>query len=270
MPEQITSRKNEWVRYAVGVASSAQTRRREGRFFVEGARLCMDAAASGASVYLLFYTEQARRKYAQYLGPIMETAEHCYEVEPHVAELLAETKSTQGIFCVCSMPEVQDTLDTISAQKPYVALETIQDPGNLGAVLRTAEALGTAGVLLAGNCCDVFSPKVLRASMGAVFRLPLWYVENMAQAADYLRGESIKTYAAVPDADAMKITECRLGGKGVLVIGNEGNGLTQDTIKACSMRVTIPMLGRAESLNAASSAAILMWEQVREMEHEHG
>jgi RNA methyltransferase, TrmH family len=263
MPDLITSRKNEIIKNAASLSSSAEARREQGLFMVEGARLCCDASQSGVAIKILFFTAQANEKYGDYLSVIQESAEQVYEVESHVAALLSETKTPQGIFCVCAMQEHAQGLTHMEPNRHYLALENIQDPANLGAVLRTAEALGMGGVILAGSCCDVYSPKVLRSSMGAVFRLPFFIVDNMADAAKQLYEEGFITLAAVPDERAEKITELCFESPTVIVVGNEGNGLTIETITACSRAVTIPMLGRAESLNASASAAILMWEMMR-------
>lgn len=263
MPELITSRKNEWVRHAAKLASSAAFRRSEGLFILEGARLCVDAAESGIAIQRLFYTEQAAQKYAGYLERILPAAAQAYELAPHAAELLAETKTTQGIFCVCGMRPGTVGLSGLVPSGHLLAVEHLQDPGNLGAVLRTAEALGISGVLLAGACCDVYSPKVLRASMGAVFRLPFYLVESLPDAAETLRACGYALYAAVPDHTARPVTELSFDGPSLIAVGNEGNGLSAETVAACDLPVTIPMQGRAESLNAAASAAILMWELMR-------
>lgn len=263
MPELITSRKNEIIKHAARLSSSAEYRREQGLFVAEGARLCSDAAKSGIAVKILFFTAQAREKYEEYLNQILPVAEAAYEIAPHVAELLSETKTPQGVFCVCGMRKHTADLANLDLSRHYLALENIQDPSNLGAVLRTGEALGMGGVILAGKCCDIYSPKVLRASMGAVFRLPFFAAENMAQAAALLNAKGFLTLAAVPDFRAKKITEFDFHTPTVIAVGNEGNGLTPEAITACSQKVTIPMLGRAESLNASASAAILMWEMVR-------
>lgn len=264
MPDLITSRKNEIIKHAARLSSSAEYRREQGLFLAEGARLCSDAAKSGVAVRVLFYTAQAREKYGDYLDVIRVTAEQVYEVEPHVAALLTETKTPQGIFCICEMQACAQGLDHMELNRHYLALENIQDPANLGAVLRTAEALGIGGVVLAGSCCDVYSPKVLRASMGAVFRLPFFVANDMAAAAKQMNEQGFVTLAAVPDDRAQKITELCFQRPTVIAVGNEGSGLTKEAIAACSQSVTIPMSGRAESLNASASAAILMWEMMRE------
>ena len=142
-------------------------------------------------------------------------------------------------------------------------LEDIQDPSNLGTVLRTAEALGMGGVILTQGCCDVYSPKVLRGSMGAVFRLPMALVETMPPAVKALEQKGFVTMAAVPDRKAEPITQVLFSSPSIVLVGNEGNGLTEACIQACTQSVTIPMEGRAESLNAATAASILIWEMVR-------
>ncbi|MCY1714605.1 TrmH family RNA methyltransferase [Caproiciproducens galactitolivorans] len=263
MPDQITSRKNEMIKQAARLCTSAEARREQGLFLVEGARLCRDAAKSGVRVETLFYTAQAKEKYEEYIAAVAVSAQAVYEIAPHVAALLSETKTSQGVFCVCKMSGEARTLEDIHPGRHYLALENIQDPANLGAVLRTAEALGIGGVILGGNCCDVYSPKVLRASMGAVFRLPFFLAPDMPSAVKLLRQKKFVCLAAVPDAAAQKVTAVDFQNPTVLLVGNEGNGLTGETIEACSGRVTIPMLGRAESLNASASAAILMWEMMR-------
>ena len=129
--------------------------------------------------------------------------------------------------------------------------------------MRTAEALGIAGLALFGECCDVYNPKALRAGMGAAFRLPVYQGGSFAEIAPYLHRRGFATFAAVPDAAAQPVTACPFPEPCLLLVGNEGSGLLPETIEACSQKVTIPMKGRAESLNAASSSAILMWEMMR-------
>ena len=259
----IASRKNELVKHAARLASSAAFRRDQKAFLAEGARLCRDAAESGVPLQSVFFTALAREKYAPYLERILERAEKAYLVEPHVAELLSETKQPQGVFCVCAMGTLEKRPEEMKPDGRYVALENLQDPSNLGAVLRTAEALGIAGVFLSGTCCDLYGPKVLRSSMGAVFRLPFCFLPELSEGVRLLSRAGFRVLAAVPARDAAPVTELSFPNGTVMAIGNEGSGLSDDAVAACAQRITIPMRGRAESLNAASSAAILMWEMMR-------
>lgn len=262
MIETITSRKNQRIKEAAGLVRSAESRRAQGLFVVEGARLCYDALRSGVPVQQLFFTPQAREKYGDYVEPLVQAAQAAFCTEPHVAELLSGTKNSQGVFAVCAQ-KPRLSLEALPETGRYLGLEALQDPGNLGAVMRTAEALGIAGLALFGECCDVYNPKALRAGMGAAFRLPVYQGGSFAEIAPHLHRRGFATFAAVPDAGAQPVTDCPFPEPCLLLVGNEGSGLLPETIEACSQKVTIPMKGRAESLNAASSSAILMWEMMR-------
>ena len=189
-----------------------------------------------------------------------------------MAGRLSTTKSAQGVFSQSRRPQGLLAGDAAGGGSCAV-LEDLQDPGNLGTILRTAEALGIGRVVLLGDCCDPLSPKALRASMGAVFRLSLWEEPQRERLCSQLRGDGYTLLASVPEKGACPVTEAGLArGKFAVFIGNEGNGLTEETIALCHSRVTIPMAGRAESLNASAAATILLWELARGQEGEraHG
>lgn len=260
---RITAKDNQFVKDAAGLLESAKRRREQGCFLTEGVRLCMDGLRSGFVPKTLFYTEQALLKYPDAVKQLEQKAEKAALITDEIAVKLSDTRTPQGIFCVFPMLDKILDLVHIYTRGRFIALENLQDPSNLGTVLRTAEALGLSGCILAGHCCDPFSPKVTRGSMGAVFRIPLYRVKSGAGLAHELARKEMRVYAAVPDDKACPITRCGFGPGSVLLIGNEANGLTEETVRACSCAVTIPMLGRAESLNAATAAAISMWEMVR-------
>lgn len=243
----------------------------------EGARLCADAAKSGTQIAVCFFTENAEKKYAEYLRPILNSAEKAYRVEEHVASLLSDTKSPQGVFCVCRMPKRDAEGMPIGAaankeaDQRILVLENVQDPSNMGNVLRTAEALGIRHLVLVDACCDIFGPKVLRGSMGAVFRLGVEQYRDAESCLNVLKQRGVTSLAAVPDSTATPITTVDFAkGNWAVWIGNEGNGLTDTAIAKCDDRVTIPMLGRAESFNASTAAAIVMWEMMRKAGAAHG
>ncbi len=259
----VSSKDNQHVKLFKQLSADGRIRRKHNLFVCEGARLCNDAAVSGIGIQTVLYTEQASVTYAAQLQPILQAAHTALLITPALAQHIGETTSPQGIFCICEMPQTRAALTALSANGRYLALEDVQDPANLGATVRTAEALGLDGLLLSAGCCDVYNPKVLRGSMGGVFRLPLFYVTDMTAAVADLRAGGFQTYACVPHADAQDIRETVLHNGCVCLIGNEGNGLKSQTIAACNARVTIPMDGRAESLNAAMAAGIVMWEMKR-------
>jgi TrmH family RNA methyltransferase len=255
MPAIVTSRENPHIKAAARLRDSAADRRALGKFFLEGFRLCADACGSGHAPEALFLTARARAKYPT--GPLEQAAARVFEITEAVAQKLADTQRPQGVFAVCGAEG--PSAGFWRAGGRYIALEGLQDPGNLGAAARTAEALGLQG-LLCGAGCDPHHPKALRASMGALLRLPALRADDLPGA---LRASGLPCYAAVTDRGAPSVLTRDFAQGGILAVGSEGHGLTPETLAACAYQVTIPMPGRAESLNAAAAAAILMWEMVR-------
>lgn len=263
MAELVTSRENPTVKYMAKLLSSAKARREEGRFVVEGARLCADAALSGCEIEILLYTEKAEEKYPSMLKKIRECASKQIKLSGAAAAVLGDTQAPQGVFCLCRTLDKPPASVKMNKYKRLLLLEDIQDPQNLGTILRTAEALGFPAAVLSGGCCDRYSPKVLRGSMGAVFRLPCLVKEDFSAFIGDLRREGYFTAAAVLAEDAVPVTYLSFPEKAAVAVGNEGNGLKEQTVAACEEQITIPMGGRAESLNAAVAASILMWEMMR-------
>ncbi len=267
----VTSKDNEMVRHLRRLSADAKARRKEGAFVIEGARLCGDAARSGVVIETALLTERARQRWPEQAAAVEAAAAHVFDMSEAVAASLSETDTAQGVCCLCRMPGGERSLDDMAEDllfsfknKKWLALEDVRDPGNVGTVIRTAEAMGIGGLILSAGCCDVFSPKVLRGSMGGVFRLPIYETASMPDALARLQRAGLCGYACVPDAaGALSVVEAPLGAGSVCVVGNEANGLTDAAIAACRHRLTIPMAGRAESLNAAVAAAIVLWELAR-------
>ena len=259
----ITSKENHLVKQWKQLSNDGKARKKQALFACEGARLCADAALSGVPITAVLYTAEALETYRDRLQAVMDVAKNAYEIAPSVAAFMADTRTPQGVFCICEMQKNSPDADALSVGGRYLALEDVQDPSNLGAIIRTAEALGIDGLLLSNGCCDVYSPKVLRGSMGGVFRQRILHTADMCETVVALHAAGLHTYACVPDDAATSISELALGKGCVCLIGNEGNGLRTDTVKACERSITIPMAGRAESLNAAMAAGIVIWEMTR-------
>ncbi|MDR1630809.1 MAG: RNA methyltransferase [Oscillospiraceae bacterium] len=265
--EKITSRNNEKIKAAVKLVASAEERRAQGLFVLEGARLCKDAFLSGVSMKTIFVTPDALKKYAAELDFLSGINAECFEITNEVAGKISDAATPQGIFCVCKTLDKKSNIDKIkhngcAEPKKYIALDRIQIPGNLGAVCRTAEALGLDGVIVGGGC-DIYNPKALRASMGALLRIPVFVADDLAAFVRDCTRSGMRSYAAVPDADALPVTKADFSGCSLCVVGNEGAGVSAAVAAACSQAITIPMAGRAESLNAAGAAAVIIWEMVR-------
>lgn len=265
MVQTISSRKNPVIREAERLSRLGEAREAQQLFVAEGARLCEDAANSGIEIQRLFFTSTALEKYQKYLAPLQDRAAESYCIKEHVAELLSQTKHTQGVFCQCRMPQrAKQRFDQ------YLVLEDLQDPANLGAVLRTAEALGGLGVVLLGHRQDPYAPKVLRSAMGAVFRLSIERYREQESFFRWLSKSGLRSYGAVAGGAAKKLGKLSLPRRCAVLVGNEGNGLRPETIARCDELLTIPMKGRGESLNAAAAAAILMWEMLRSPDRASG
>ena len=253
MDEKITSRENAKIKYACRLSSSAAFRRSEGRFLAEGHKLCPELAR-GAQLETLFYTEDAMARCPE-LADL--PGEH-YLVEDHVADKLADVGTHQGVFGVFRTPV--HTLDEVHTGGRYLALERVQDPGNVGTLLRSAAAFGFDGVLLSDGCASVWAPKTLRASMGAAVRIPVIEAGAMPQAVAQLRAKGITCLAAaLYQSQPLSAAQSGCPGGVCVVIGSEGQGLTDETIAACTSTVRIPMTDRVESLNAGIAGSILLW-----------
>ncbi len=256
----ISAGQNPKIKAAVRLRESKRERDERSEFFLEGARLCADAAQSGAIIKTAFFTEAARSRYPESTGLISRLAGECCVITEEIAVKLSDVKTPQGVFCVCASKD--DTPETsIDVSGRYIAFENLQNPGNLGAAARTAEAFGISGMIVSGGA-DIYNPKAQRAAMGALLRLRIIRTGDLAALLKEAARKGMSTYAAVPSADAVPVTEMASGGI-IAVVGNEGAGLSDEITDVCGYRMTIPMRGRAESLNAAEAAAVIMWEMTR-------
>lgn len=257
----VSSKDNPAVKHAAKLMKSARYRRQSGEFAAEGLRLCRDAMLSGAKISSLFFTEEALGKNPIDLEKLIAYCEKAYCVTSRVFALMSDTQSPQGILCIVKTLDKTIEFDTIKDSGKFLALENVQDPNNLGTVLRSAEAFGVSGVILSSDCCDIYNPKVVRGSMGAVFRLGIFICGTIAE---FLGSNpALNSFAAVVDSDAESVTDVSFASPCVVVIGNEGNGLRAETVRACGRRITIQMRGKAESLNASTAASILIWEMIK-------
>ena len=258
----IKSKDNKNIKYISKLGTSAKFRREEQKFVVEGARLCTDAVKSSADIDIFVYSESAYSKYNDIVKSIAKVAHNTICVDDRIFCALSDTKTPQGVLCVVKTLDKQSYFDKIRENGIIVALDNIQDPSNLGTILRSADALGIDMVVLSSDCCDIYSPKVARGSMGAVFRIPFLITDNLAGFINKFN-EYGTSYACVLDESAVTIDKVTFKSPVISVIGNEGNGVSQPVIDACKSKLYIPMKNNAESLNAAVAASIIMWEMIK-------
>ena len=250
----ITSRENPRIKRACALRDSEKQRAAAGLFFAEGPKLCLELAR-GCRAAELYATAPAlaHTPALAALGPAV------VEITQPVAEKLAGTRSTQGVFALFETPAT-DPAPLLATARRILALEGVQDPGNVGTLLRSAAAFGFDAVLLGPGCAAPFSPKVLRASMGAAGRLPLGVCADLPAALGALRGRGVACLAAaLYMARPLDAVGTQFPGGVCVVIGSEGQGLSDAAIAACSAAVRIPMTDRVESLNAGVAGSILLW-----------
>lgn len=255
----LQSRTNEKIKEYCKLTASAKYRRERGLFTLEGLRLCADAAQSGCQVQTLFLTADALAKGGERLEILLASAQYIFTVTDEVAEKLSDTVSSQGVFAVLQV--LSETPFTVRKGGKYVVLDNVQNPQNLGAIARTAEAFGVNGLFVGGGC-DRYNPKALRASMGSLLRLPVFETADLAATVREI-GKTVPTFATVPDSTAESICMQDFSDGAAAVIGNEGNGVGEAVLSAVQKRVTIPMRGNAESLNAAAAATVTIWEMMK-------
>lgn len=258
----IKSKDNKTIKYISKLISSSKFRRDEQCFVTEGVRLCTDAVDSGAKVDFLLYTDSAEKKYHDAIVKISSVSEKIAVADDRIFSSISDTKTPQGVLCVVKTLDKTTSFGKIINNGKVLALDNIQDPSNMGTILRSADALGISSVVLSNGCCDVYSPKVVRGSMGAVFRIPFIITDDLPGfIAEFNKnGES---YAAVLNESAARLNDVSFIDNTVVVIGNEGNGISKEVIDACNNTLYIDMHNNAESLNAAVAASIIMWEMIK-------
>ncbi len=186
-----------------------------------------------------------------------------YVFSDHLFPSFCDTEHPQGILAVCRQKKLQFCADEIKKNGLYLLAEELNDPGNLGTVIRTAHACGVDGVILSKGTVDVYSPKVLRSTMGSIFHVPLYTDLDLKEVIPLLRQKEITVMAAHLKAEQYPYDiNCKKGC--AILIGNEANGLKDETAALCNAYVKIPMPGGAESLNASVAAAVLLYEAVRQ------
>ncbi len=255
--KHITSRDNSFFKELLKLAGSARQRRKLGQTLLDGVHLVQSCLASGKQPLHFLVTEEAlqNREVAALLKTFLDVP--LTQLNDSLFADLSDLKTPSRILALIELPSASWSSEHSSF---CLLLEDIQDPGNLGSMLRSAAAAGCDTVFLSKGCADAWSPKVLRAGMGGHFALSIHESMDLPVVAAAFQG---KIFAAAPGAKN-KLYDCDLRGHIAFVIGNEGAGLSESLLAVASQRITIPMPGRVESLNAAAAAAVCLFEAVRQ------
>ena len=250
--EIITSRTNPLCTHLRKLGSSASYRRQHGEFLCDSPKLLEEALLHGGDLHTVVCTEQT-------VLPPLPAGVRQVCVPPDVMKSVSPTETPQGVLAVCGI-RPRPLPETLTGRR-YVVLDGVQDPGNVGTILRTADAFHADGMFLVNACADLYNPKTVRATMGAVFRCPVWTC-SVEELRSLLTASGLPMYGAAlradtVDARSVDYTRC------VLAIGSEGKGLSAEMLEACDQTILIPMQAHCESLNAAIAAAVLLWEAAR-------
>lgn len=258
--EVITSRNNPRI---IEAAKLKQKKHRDtsGCFYFEGRKLLLEAIDAKAPVLRVFYTE----KNAEFIASLPDSFEKI-AVSESVYEKLTDENSPSGLFCVISHLDRIKFLRKIYKDEeiisPFVA-SSVRDPGNLGTIIRNANALGVGELILSADCADVYNPKTVRAAMGALFRMRIYVVEDELTLPRSLAEHGFELYAATLHTNSVSLTDIKDDSRICYAVGNEGHGLSEEFVNGCRGCVTIPMSEGAESLNVSLAATVLMWEKFR-------
>ena len=268
--QEITSLSNPQIKYIKSLQNKPSLRKKEGLFVVEGLKIFMETPKNLVkSVYISDnmledlskgkgFTEDIRKKALLKLENISYT-----KISDDISKSISDTVTPQGIFVIIKnfKYDLKDIIKKNKAQT-FLVLEEIKDPGNMGTIIRTAEGAGISAIIMNSKCVDVFNPKVTRATMGSIFRVPFIIEETLNNSIKLLKENGVVTYAAHLSGSEY-FDEENLKGSVAIFIGNEAKGLSDEVTKMADRLIKIPMEGELESLNAGIAAGILMYEAKR-------
>lgn len=242
---QITSRKNSEIQRLKRLLDDASFRRSEGVFICHGEVMLREAIDSNMAIECVYCTENLLGKIPANIKSVTVT--------PEIIEMISGVGTSAGLVFTCAIPKAKD----FSGER-FIALEDLRDPGNVGTVIRTADALGIDGVIFIGNCADCFAPKVVRSTMGSIFRMPLHFCD-IDRFKETCNAHNIEVISAELSQNAQILGKAKISAPCCVMIGNEAHGLS-DSAKAVAQRSMMIEMKGAESLNAAIAASIFMWE----------
>lgn len=250
--EIITSRQNPLMTHLRKLASSRSYRKKSGEYLCDGTKLLAEALKWGAEVKTAVFSEGVDI-------PPLPDGVRAVRVSEELMRAVSPMETPQGALFTVALPEVQ-LPETLSG-KHYLVLDGVQDPGNVGTILRTADAFDCDGVFLVNACADLYNPKTARATMGAIFRREA-YTVTAEELFALLRKSGVPLYGTALRDDTVPLAEANLA-RAAVAIGSEGRGLSQQVLDECVKTLKIPMNPRCESLNAAIAATVVLWEMYR-------
>lgn len=258
--QTITSKDNELIKH-IRKLKDKKYRDESNEYVVEGVKLVEEAVKENAKIKQIIVCEDTTRTYEIPTHIMLEIAKYeCISVSDKIFNIITQVTNPQGIMAIIEKNAQNAKIDY--TQDIIVVLDDVQDPGNLGTILRTVDSIGLNQIIVSKGTADAFNSKVVRSTMGAIFRIKIIEVENLAQAIKEMRKHhfklmvtSLQTKNSIYDIDFYKK---------IIVIGNEANGVSKKIQDMADEKAKIPMLGRTESLNASVAAGVVMYEYVRQ------
>ena len=258
--QTITSKDNELIKH-IRKLKDKKYRDESNEYVVEGVKLVEEAVKENAKIKQIIVCEDTTRTYEIPTHIMLEIAKYeCISVSNKIFNIITQVTNPQGIMAIIEKNAQDTQIDY--AQDIIVVLDDVQDPGNLGTILRTVDSIGLNQIIVSKGTADAFNSKVVRSTMGAIFRIKIIEVENLAQVIKEMRKHhfklmvtSLQTKNSIYDIDF---------NKKIIVIGNEANGVSKEIQDMADEKAKIPMLGRTESLNASVAAGVVMYEYVRQ------
>ncbi|MCX7708652.1 MAG: 23S rRNA (guanosine(2251)-2'-O)-methyltransferase RlmB [Clostridia bacterium] len=262
----ITSNQNPIVK-EIKSLKEKKIREEKRQFFIEGIRFVEEALKEDCDISSIVVSERfPQTKGAEFLlNGIHQAGVKYHMLSDKIFREISDTENPQGILAVIKMKEVR-VENVLQQQGLFILLESIQDPGNMGTIIRTADAAGVNGIILSKGCVDIYNPKVLRSTMGSIFHVPVCQTENFEDTLQILKEKGIKILAAHLKGQTNYFDQ-DMKDRVAIIIGNEANGISDEVAALADVLVRIPMPGKAESLNASIAAGLLIYETVRQQTH---
>lgn len=256
----ITSTSNQQVKQLIQLQKKAKERTQQDVFIVEGIKMYQEVPKD--RLVHSYVSESFYQKKKELFKDIKQLT----VLSDRVFESVSDTKTPQGVLCLVRQYHYQK--EDLLGKKPLImVLENLQDPGNLGTIVRTAEGAGVTGILLSDGCVDLYNPKVIRSTMGSIYRMPFFYSAQFREDIEWMKGQGVTMFAAHLKGKHAHDGESYKEAAGFM-IGNESRGLSEETAELADVYIRIPMCGQVESLNAAVASAVLMYEANRQRRSE--
>lgn len=256
---KITCAKNDKIKFATKLNKFKKHRHNAQQFVIEGVKICKEALKKGM-IKQVFYTERFLKNNFDLINDLLNVTKECFEITSEIEKIISDTQTPQGIFAICNFFDKPKNFCKMELCRKIVVLENLQNPLNLGAIIRTCDALGIDKLVISDGSCDIYNPKTVRACMGSLFNLNILKVKDTNKFVQSLHKIGFTTYAMVLDDDAEMLSDIEFSPKSALIFGSEGNGLSEKLCSNCTKKLKIPMKSLVDSFNVGVAAGIAIWE----------